>query len=287
MVYPSGLLPRASAPTRVLPGFSLSLAFTVFYLSLVVLIPLSALLLNTLQMSWDAFWLAVSSPRVVASYRLSFGAALAAAAVNAVFGTLLAWTLVRYEFPGKKLLDALVDLPFALPTAVAGIALTALYAPNGWIGRYLEPWGIKVAFTPLGVAVALVFIGLPFVVRTIQPVLEDTEKELEEAAACLGANRLQIFSFVIFPAILPALLTGAALAFARALGEYGSVIFIAGNMPMISEITPLLIITKLEQYDYAGATAIAVVMLGASFIMLLAINLLQAWMRREGQKEKR
>jgi sulfate transport system permease protein len=259
----------------------------VFYLSLVVLIPLSALLLNTLQMSWDAFWLAVSSPRVVASYRLSFSAALAAAAVNAVFGTLLAWTLVRYEFPGKKLLDALVDLPFALPTAVAGIVLTALYAPNGWIGRYLEPWGIKVAFTPLGVAVALVFIGLPFVVRTIQPVLEDTEKELEEAAACLGANRLQIFSFVIFPAILPALLTGAALAFARALGEYGSVIFIAGNMPMISEITPLLIITKLEQYDYAGATAIAVVMLGASFIMLLAINLLQAWMRREGQKEKR
>ena len=287
MVYPSGLLPRASAPTRVLPGFSLSLGFTVFYLSLVVLIPLSALLLNTLQMSWDAFWLAVSSPRVVASYRLSFGAALAAAAVNAVFGTLLAWTLVRYEFPGKKLLDALVDLPFALPTAVAGIALTALYAPNGWIGRYLEPWGIKVAFTPLGVAVALVFIGLPFVVRTIQPVLEDTEKELEEAAACLGANRLQIFSLVIFPAILPALLTGAALAFARALGEYGCVIFIAGNMPMISEITPLLIITKLEQYDYAGATAIAVVMLGASFIMLLAINLLQAWMRREGQKEKR
>ena len=287
MVYPSGLLPRASAPTRVLPGFSLSLGFTVFYLSLVVLIPLSALLLNTLQMSWDAFWLAVSSPRVVASYRLSFGAALAAAAVNAVFGTLLAWILVRYEFPGKKLLDALVDLPFALPTAVAGIALTALYAPNGWIGRYLEPWGIKVAFTPLGVAVALVFIGLPFVVRTIQPVLEDTEKELEEAAACLGANRLQIFSLVIFPAILPALLTGAALAFARALGEYGSVIFIAGNMPMISEITPLLIITKLEQYDYAGATAIAVVMLGASFIMLLAINLLQAWMRREGQKEKR
>ena len=287
MIYPSGLLPHTSAPTRVLPGFSLSLGFTVFYLSLVVLIPLSALLLNTLQMSWDAFWLAVSSPRVVASYRLSFSAALAAAAVNAVFGTLLAWTLVRYEFPGKKLLDALVDLPFALPTAVAGIALTALYAPNGWIGRFLEPWGIKVAFTPLGVAVALVFIGLPFVVRTIQPVLEDTEKELEEAAACLGANRLQIFSFVIFPAILPALLTGAALAFARALGEYGSVIFIAGNMPMISEITPLLIITKLEQYDYAGATAIAVVMLGASFIMLLAINLLQAWMRREGQKEKR
>ena len=287
MVYPSGQLPRTSAPTRVLPGFSLSLGFTVFYLSLVVLIPLSALLLNTLQMSWDAFWLAVSSPRVVASYRLSFGAALIAAAVNAVYGTLLAWALVRYEFPGKKLLDALVDLPFALPTAVAGIALTALYAPNGWLGRYLEPWGLKIAFTPLGVAVALVFIGLPFVVRTIQPVLEDTEKELEEAAACLGANRLQIFSLVIFPAILPALLTGAALAFARALGEYGSVIFIAGNMPMVSEITPLLIITKLEQYDYAGATAIAVVMLGASFIMLLAINLLQAWMRREGQKEKR
>lgn len=282
-----GLLARSNQPARVLPGFSLALGFTVFYLSLVVLIPLSALLLNTLQMSWEAFWQAVSSPRVVASYKLSFGAALAAAAVNAVFGTLLAWALVRYEFPGKKLLDALVDLPFALPTAVAGIALTALYAPNGWIGRHLEPWGLNVAFTPLGVAVALVFIGLPFVMRTIQPVLEDTEKELEEAAACLGANRLQIFSYVIFPAILPALLTGAALAFARALGEYGSIIFIAGNMPMVSEITPLLIITKLEQYDYAGASAITVVMLGASFVMLLAINLLQAWMRRRNHQESR
>lgn len=281
-----GLVPRSNNSVRVLPGFTLALGFTVFYLSLVVLIPLSALLLNTLQMSWEAFWQAVSSPRVVASYRLSFGAALAAALVNAIFGTLLAWALVRYEFPGKKLLDALVDLPFALPTAVAGIALTALYAPNGWIGRHLEPLGFKVAFTPLGVAVALVFIGLPFVVRTIQPVLEDTEKELEEAAACLGANRLQIFSYVIFPAIFPALLTGAALAFARALGEYGSVIFIAGNMPMVSEITPLLIITKLEQYDYAGATAIAVVMLGSSFLMLLAINVLQAWMRRRNQQEK-
>ena len=282
-----GLLARSNQPARVLPGFSLALGFTVFYLSLVVLIPLSALLLNTLQMSWEAFWQAVSSPRVVASYKLSFGAALAAAAVNAVFGTLLAWALVRYEFPGKKLLDALVDLPFALPTAVAGIAPTALYAPNGWIGRHLEPWGLNVAFTPLGVAVALVFIGLPFVMRTIQPVLEDTEKELEEAAACLGANRLQIFSYVIFPAILPALLTGAALAFARALGEYGSIIFIAGNMPMVSEITPLLIITKLEQYDYAGASAITVVMLGASFVMLLAINLLQAWMRRRNHQESR
>ncbi len=273
--------------TRVLPGFTLSLGFTVLYLSLVVLIPLSALIFNTLAMTWDAFWATVSSPRVVASYRLSFGAALAAAAVNAVFGTILAWVLVRYEFPFKKLLDAFVDLPFALPTAVAGIALTALYSGKGWIGQFVEPFGIKIAFTPIGVAVALVFIGLPFVVRTVQPVLEEAERELEEAAASLGASRLQTFAMVIFPAILPAVLTGFALAFARALGEYGSVIFIAGNMPMVSEITPLLIITKLEQYDYKGATAIAVVMLSASFLMLLAINLLQAWMRKRSSKEAR
>ncbi len=271
---------------RVLPGFTLALGFTVAYLSLVVLIPLSALVLNTLAMDWDKFWSTVSSPRVVAAYRLSFGASLAAAAINAVFGTILAWVLVRYRFPGKKLLDAFVDLPFALPTAVAGIALTALYAGNGWIGSLLAPFGIKVAFTPLGVMVALVFIGLPFVVRTVQPVLEEAERELEEAAACLGATRLQTFAHVILPSILPALLTGFALSFARALGEYGSVIFIAGNMPMISEIVPLLIITKLEQYDYAGATAIAVVMLAASFVLLLAINLLQAWMRKRGSKER-
>jgi sulfate transport system permease protein len=276
--------PRGSK--RVLPGFTLALGFTVVYLSLVVLLPLSALVLNALSMDWEKFWSTVSSPRVLAAYRLSFGASLAAAAINAVFGTILAWVLVRYSFPGKKLLDAFVDLPFALPTAVAGIALTALYAGNGWLGSQLAPFGIKVAFTPLGVMVALVFIGLPFVVRTVQPVLEEAERELEEAAACLGATRLQTFAHVIFPSILPALLTGFALAFARALGEYGSVIFIAGNMPMISEIVPLLIITKLEQYDYAGATAIAVVMLAASFLLLLAINLLQAWMRKRSSKER-
>ena len=276
--------PRGSQ--RVLPGFTLALGFTVIYLSLVVLLPLSALVLNALAMDWEKFWTTVSSPRVLAAYRLSFGASLAAATINAVFGTILAWVLVRYTFPGKKLLDAFVDLPFALPTAVAGIALTALYAGNGWIGSQLAPFGIKVAFTPLGVMVALVFIGLPFVVRTVQPVLEEAERELEEAAACLGATRLQTFAHVIFPSILPALLTGFALSFARALGEYGSVIFIAGNMPMISEIVPLLIITKLEQYDYAGATAIAVVMLGASFVLLLAINLLQAWMRKRSSKER-
>ncbi len=275
--------PRRSG--RVLPGFTLSLGFTLLYLSLIVLIPLSALIFKTLTMSWESFWTTVSSPRVIASYQLSFGAALAAAAVNAVFGTLLAWVLVRYDFPLKRLLDAFVDLPFALPTAVAGIALTALYSGKGWIGQFIEPYGLKVAFTPLGVAVALVFIGLPFVVRTVQPVLEEAERELEEAAASLGASRLQTITYVILPTILPAVLTGFALAFARALGEYGSVIFIAGNMPMVSEITPLLIITKLEQYDYAGATAIAVVMLGASFVMLLAINLLQAWMRKRSGKE--
>ncbi|HEY0818920.1 MAG TPA: sulfate ABC transporter permease subunit CysT [Rhizobacter sp.] len=261
----------------VLPGFDLALGFTLLYLSFIVLIPLSAAFLKTFTMTWPAFWEAVATPRVVASYRLTFGASFAAALLNAVFGLLVAWVLVRYEFPLKRVVDALVDLPFALPTAVAGIALTALYSANGWIGQYLP---FKVSFTPLGVFVALTFIGLPFVVRTVQPVLEDMHKELEEAAATLGASRWQTFSKVIFPILAPALLTGFALAFARALGEYGSVIFIAGNMPMISEITPLLIITKLEQYDYTGATAIAVVMLVAAFVMLLAINLLQAWARR-------
>jgi sulfate/thiosulfate transport system permease protein len=271
---------------RVMPGFNLSLGFTLFYLGLIVLIPLSAVFLKTFTMTWDAFWSAVSSERVVASYRLSFGASLIGAALNVMFGGIVAWVLVRYRFPGKRIIDALVDLPFALPTAVAGIALTALYSSNGWLGRYLEPLGIKVAFTPLGVIVALTFIGLPFVVRTVQPVLEDAERELEEAAASLGASRLQVFSRVIFPTVLPALLTGFALAFARATGEYGSVIFIAGNMPMVSEITPLFIITKLEQYDYAGATAIAVVMLCVSFTLLLTINLLQAWSRNRGRTER-
>lgn len=262
----------------VLPGFDLALGFTLLYLSLVVLVPLSAAFLRTATMSWPAFWEAVASPRVLASYRLTFGASFAAALVNGVFGLLVAWVLVRYEFPFKRLIDALVDLPFALPTAVAGITLTAIYSTNGWVGRWLAP--AKVSFTPWGVFIALLFIGLPFVVRTLQPVLEDISAELEEAAATLGANRLQTFSRVIFPSLLPALATGFALAFARALGEYGSVIFIAGNIPMVSEITPLLIISKLEQYDYNGATAIAVVMLVMSFAMLLVINLLQAWARR-------
>ncbi|HVK95581.1 MAG TPA: sulfate ABC transporter permease subunit CysT [Noviherbaspirillum sp.] len=275
--------PGSHAASRVMPGFNLSLGFTLLYLTLIVLIPLSALFLKTFTLTWAAFWDAISSPRVVASYTLTFGAALIGAALNVVFGGVVAWVLVRYRFPGKSVIDALVDLPFALPTAVAGIALTVLYSPNGWIGRYLEPLGIKIAFTPLGVVVALTFIGLPFVVRTVQPVLEEAERELEEAAASLGANRFQTFIKVIFPTILPALMTGFALAFARASGEYGSVIFIAGNMPMVSEITPLLIITKLEQYDYAGATAIAVVMLSASFVVLLAINLLQAWTRKRGR----
>jgi len=267
----------------VLPGFNLALGFTLFYLGLIVLIPLSAAFIKTAALSWPEFWATVTTPRVVASYRLTFGASLAAALLNAVFGLLVAWVLVRYRFPGKQIIDALVDLPFALPTAVAGIALTALYAGNGWIGQWFEPFGIKIAFTPLGVFVALTFIGLPFVVRTVQPVLEDVESELEEAAATLGASRLQTFTRVIFPTILPALLTGFALAFARAVGEYGSVIFIAGNMPMISEITPLLIITKLEQYDYVGATALAVVMLVISFVLLLIINGLQWWSRRRGE----
>ncbi len=276
------------APFRVMPGFGISLGFTVFYLSLIVLIPLSAVFFKTFTMTWEAFWNAVTSDRVVASYKLSFGASLIAAFINVIFGGIVAWVLVRYKFPGKRFIDALVDLPFALPTAVAGITLTALYSQNGWIGRYLEPLGLKIAFTPLGVVVALTFIGLPFVVRTVQPVLEEAERELEEAAASLGASSWQIFARVVFPTIMPAMLTGFALAFARATGEYGSVIFIAGNMPMVSEITPLFIITKLEQYDYAGATAIAVVMLLASFAMLLMINLLQAWTRsRSGGGRKK
>jgi sulfate transport system permease protein len=261
----------------VLPGFDLALGFALFYISLVVLIPLSAAFLKTATLSWAEFVEATTTPRVLASYRLTFGASFLAALLNAVFGLITAWVLVRYEFPFKRLVDALVDLPFALPTAVAGIALTAIWAENGWLGQWLP---FKVSFTPIGVWVALVFIGLPFVVRTVQPVLEDLNRELEEAAATLGASRWLTFRHVVFPIIMPALLTGFALAFARALGEYGSVIFIAGNMPMISEITPLLIITKLEQYDYAGATAIAVVMLVVSFALLLLINLLQAWSRR-------
>jgi sulfate transport system permease protein len=275
-----------SGPGRVLPGFGLSLGFTIFYLALIVLIPLSAVFLKTFTMSWEAFWHAVSSERVMASYRLSFGAAAIAALLNVIFGGIVAWVLVRYRFPGKRFIDALVDLPFALPTAVAGITLTALYSSNGWIGQYLERlFGLKVAFTPLGVVVALTFIGLPFVVRTVQPVLEEAERELEEAAASLGASPLQTFLRVVLPSIVPALLTGFALAFARATGEYGSVIFIAGNIPLVSEITPLFIVTKLEQYDYTGATAIAVVMLVASFVLLLAINLLQAWTRRRAGKK--
>jgi sulfate transport system permease protein len=277
-------LPARRSPGRVIPGFGISLGFTIFYLALIVLIPLSAVFLNTFTMSWEAFWAAVTSERVMASYRLTFGASLLAAFINVIFGGIVAWVLVRYTFPGKRIIDALVDLPFALPTAVAGITLTALYSHNGLIGEQLAKVGIKVAFTPLGVLVALTFIGLPFVVRTVQPVLEEAERELEEAAASLGASPLQTFWRVVLPAIVPALLTGFALAFARATGEYGSVIFIAGNLPMVSEITPLFIITKLEQYDYAGATAIAVVMLVISFILLLTINLLQAWTRKRAGK---
>lgn len=259
----------------VLPGFSLTLGFSILYLSLIVLIPLSATFFKAGSLGWGGFWEVISHPRVIASYQLTFGASLAGAAINAVFGLLVAWVLVRYDFFGKRVVDALVDLPFALPTAVAGIALATLYSSKGWVGHLLAPYGIKIAYTPLGVVVALTFIGLPFVVRTVQPVLEDFETELEEAAASLGATRWQTFSKVIFPALAPALLTGFTLAFARAVGEYGSVIFIAGNIPMVSEITPLLIITKLEQYDYAGATALAVSMLLVSFVLLLAINALQ------------
>lgn len=275
---------KSKAAYSVLPGFKLTLGYTLLYLSLLVLIPLAAVFWQASSLSWQEFMDVVSTDQVVASYKLSFGASLLAAAINAVFGMMLAWVLVRYSFPGKKLIDALVDLPFALPTAVAGIALTALYAKNGWLGQYLEPLNIQVAFKPLGVLVALIFIGLPFVVRTVQPILEDVETELEEAAASLGASRWQTFRHVLLPVLLPALMTGFALAFARAVGEYGSVIFIAGNIPMVSEITPLMIISKLEQYDYIGATAIATVMLAVSFVLLLLINGLQAWtMRRTGR----
>ena len=267
----------------LIPGFGLTLGYTMLYLSLVVLIPLSATFIRSLDIGWGHFWTVVTAPRVVASLRLSFGAALLAAAVNAAFGLVIAWVLARYAFPGRRVIDAMVDLPFALPTAVAGIALTALYTPNGWLGHSLQPLGIQVAFKPLGVVVALIFIGLPFVVRTLQPVLEELDRDVEQAAATLGATEWQTFTRVILPALWPALLTGFALAFARAVGEYGSVIFIAGNMPMRSEIAPLLIITKLEQYDYAGATAIAVVMLVLSFALMLGINALQGWaFKRDG-----
>jgi sulfate transport system permease protein len=264
----------------VLPGFGLSLGITCTYLSLIVLLPLATVFTRTAQLSGSAFWNTVTDPRVLASYRVTFGASFLAALVNTVFGLLVAWVLVRYRFPGRRIVDAMVDLPFALPTAVAGIALTTLYASNGWIGQYLEPLGLKVSYTWVGITVALIFIGLPFVVRTVQPVLDDLEVEVEEAAASLGAGRWQTFSRVVFPTVAPALLTGFALAFARAIGEYGSVVFISGNMPMKTEIVPLLIITKLEQYDYAGATAVALVMLVASFALLLSINLLQWAARR-------
>jgi len=267
----------ASKRNNVLPGFNLTLGVTLAYLGIVVLIPLSTIFLKTFTLTWAEFWHAVMSPRTLAAYRLSFGASLAGALINSVFGFVVAWTLVRYEFPFKKLIDVMIDLPFALPTSVAGITLTAIYAQNGWLGRWLEPHGIKVAFAPLGVVVALTFVGLPFTVRTIQPVLEDLDVEYEEAAATLGAGRLQTFTRVIAPALIPALLTGFALAFARALGEYGSVVFISGNMPMRTEVVPLLIMAKLEQFDYAGATAIAVVMLLVSFMLLLGVNVLQRW----------
>jgi sulfate/thiosulfate transport system permease protein len=265
---------------RVLPGFTLTMGFTLLYLGLVVIIPLSTLPIRTASMTWDAFWATISDPRVVASYRLSILASLAAAGINAVFGLLAAWVLVRYDFPGRRLVDALIDLPFALPTAVAGITLTALYAPNGWIGSRLAPYDIRIAFTPLGITIALIFIGLPFVVRTLQPVIEDLDPELEEAATSLGATRWYVVTRVIFPYLFPAWVTGFALAFARAVGEYGSVVFISGNMPMRTEISPLLIMTKLEQFDYAGATAIALVMLLMSFVLLLSINALQNWSSR-------
>ncbi|EFF76493.1 sulfate ABC transporter, permease protein CysT [Achromobacter piechaudii ATCC 43553] len=271
---------RRNSP-GVLPGFGISMGYAVLYLSLLVLIPLAALPIKSAELGWQGFWDTVTAPRVMASYQLTFGASLVAALVNLVFGSVVAWVLVRYRFPGKKILDALVDLPFALPTAVAGIALTALYSQKGWLGGPLSEWfGLKVAFTPLGIVIALIFIGVPFVVRTVQPVLEDVEREIEEAAASLGASRWQTIRRVLLPTIAPALMTGFALAFARAVGEYGSVVFIAGNMPMVSEITPLLIISKLEQFDYAGAAAIATVMLLLSFVMLFVINMLQGWQAR-------
>ena len=267
-------LPRSQ---HVLPGLGLSLGFTLFYMTSLMLIPLLALLIRPVELGLDGFWTAISTPRVLASLRLSFGMALAAAAIDSVFGFIIAWVLVRYRFPGKALLDAVIDLPFALPTAVAGIALSTLYAPNGWIGSLLIAHGIKIAYTPWGVLVAMIFIGLPFTVRTLQPVLSELGLEVEEAAATLGATRLQTISRVVLPMLMPAILTGAAMAFARGAGEYGSIIFIAGNIPAVSEIAPLLIVTKLEQYDYAGASAIGVVMLAASFVMLLALNALQSW----------
>lgn len=275
---------RASVPLfrkpSVLPGFGLTLGFTLSYLGFIVLVPLAALIVRSSGLGWSGFWSAVTTPRVLAAFEVSFGLSFAAALTNAIFGFLVAWVLVRYDFPGKRLVDALVDLPFALPTAVAGIALSALYAPNGWLGKPLnELFGMKVAFTPLGIAIALTFIGLPFVVRTVQPILQDLPAEEEEAAASLGASRFQTFRSVILPAILPALVTGFALSFARGVGEYGSVIFIAGNMPGLTEILPLLIVIKLEQYDYAGAAAVGTAMLGVSFVMLLILNLLQQWMR--------
>ncbi len=264
----------------VLPGFGLTLGFAVTYLSLIVLIPIAALILRTTSLSIDQFWSIATNDRVLAALRVSFGGALIAACVNAVFGLIVAWVLVRYRFPGKKVIDAIVDLPFALPTAVAGIALTAIFAQNGWIGRFLEPYGIKIAYTFTGIVIALIFIGLPFVVRTVQPVLEEIERELEEAAATLGASRYQTVTRVILPALLPALLTGFVLALARAVGEYGSVVFIAGNLPYRTEIAPLLIVIRLEEFDYAGASAIATIMLGISFVIFLVINLIQAWSRR-------
>ena len=268
------------APKRVLPGFGLSLGYTLFYLSIIVLIPLSALIFKTFSLTWEQFWSAISAPRVLASYRLTFGASFLAALVNLFFGLLIAWVLVRYKFPGKKIVDALVDLPFALPTAVAGISLTALLAGNGWVGQFFAPLGIQLVFNRVGIVFALIFIGLPFVVRTVQPVLEDFEKELEEAAGSLGASRWQTFYKVILPAVGPALLTGFAMAFARAVGEYGSVIFVSNNIPMESQITPFVIMAKLELHDYAGATAIAMVMLAISFVLLLLINGLQSWQRK-------
>ncbi len=271
---------KGSRKVRVLPGFGLSLGFSIFYISLIVLLPLAAVFIKSFDLTWAQFWSTVSNPRVLASYRISFSTAFWAGTINAVFGLLVAWVLVRYRFPGKGLIDSLVDIPFALPTAVAGIALTTIYAKNGWIGSLLDPLGIKVAYSQSGIIIALVFIGLPFVVRTVQPVLQDLEKEREEAAVMLGAYRLRTFIKVILPELLPALLTGFALSFARGIGEYGSVVFISGNMPLKTEIAPLLIMTKLEQFDYAGATAIAAVMLTISFILLLLINLLQWKMNR-------
>ncbi|WP_410513236.1 sulfate ABC transporter permease subunit CysT [Paenibacillus sp. BR2-3] len=270
----------AVARQKVLPGFGITMGYSVLYLSLVVLLPLSALLFNSTGLNWGKFWDVATDPRVLASYRVSLGTAAAAALVDALLGLLLAWVLVRYEFPGKRVFDALIDLPFALPTAVAGVSLTALYASNGWIGSLLEPLGLKVAYTPLGITLALMFIGIPFVVRTVQPVLEDMERDMEEAAATLGAGRWRTFRKILLPELLPPLLTGFALAFARGIGEYGSIVFISGNMPMRTEIAPLLIMSKLEQYDYAGATAVALLLLLISFLMLLVINTLQRWVRK-------